>query len=652
MRVLTVVAILLVVIIFSLWPGLRASPITAEIQGIAVGKKVDGRFAEARERVLKPGETLYVKAKVLVRGPRNEAYELRVTYTLLDPFNHTFTRASTVAKGRMVTVAERWEFPFMLKLEKDMYSGLYTIVVTVDYGSGKTSSKTWFLLVGGVERENLVEIEYRLTLGGEGSVKDLYVALVQETPWVKVLAGPVFSPKPSEIVSDSLGNRYALYRNIKLTGEKTFTVKYVLKLLVGSTGADAPLASLDEIPENIKRYTRPSPYIESDNPEIRLLAQKITKGAKTVREALERIADYVSSNIKYNEKLGTLTQTWKLGALWTLNARQGVCLQFSRLYVALARAAGIPARVVGGFGFLKPGRVVEGDYMHAYVEAYVPGEGWLPLEPQYPGDRIGIIPPHPGHIALLRGLGEKTSLDGWETEAAMFVYRYNGDVESKFTYTYTYKPINESLEQARPQIVGPADVMFLDEAEFVVYTGSEEPSLVEVTVISPTGDTWVFDSRATGKLSFTLQPNETGTWKIEAIVYPRGMLPGYAQKQFTVKARPLQLAIQVEGTQILETIRVKLKTRPPLPGAPIQVNASTCLSTVRTTLYTDDTGTAELDLGTALLPCKVHVEAATHPPGYEKASAALDRNIRADRLVAAVVAVILLALAASLVRRR
>lgn len=635
-----------------LQPGLEASPVRVEIQSIIVGKRVNGNFVENKERVFKPGETLYVKTKVLVRGARNEAYELKVTYTILDPFNHTFTQASTTAKGRITVGTDQWEFPFILKLEEDMYSGLYTILVTVEYGKGKTFSKTWFLLVEGIERENLVEIEYRLTLTGKGKVNALYIALIQETPWIKIVAGPVFNPSPSEIMSDSIGNRYAVYRNIKIAGEKTFRIKYVVKLFVGATDADAPITSLNNIPEHIKRYTEPSQYIESNNPAIKLLAQKITRGSKTVREALEKIADYVSTNIKYNVKLGTLTQTWKLGALWTLNAKQGICLQFSRLYVALARAAGIPARVVGGFGFLEPGQDIEGDYLHAYVEAYIPGKGWLPIEPQFPGNKIGLIPPHPGHIALLKGLGEKTTLDDRETEAVMFMYRYEGSVESKFTYKYTYTPIREKVEQAKPKIEGPLEVMVLDKAEFTVYTGTEEPSLVEVTITSPTGETWTFDKQAAGTLKVVLQPNETGTWKIEAIVYPKDLLPGYAQKQFTVNARDLKLTIQVDGTQLLDTIHVKISTTPPLPGIPIQVYAATCLNITKTTLYTDDKGTATLDLGLALLPCKIHVEATTQPPGYKKATTILETTIKTDRAVIAAIAVILLILVISLLRRR
>ena len=369
-------------------------------------------------------------------------------------------------------------------------------------------------------------------------------------------------------------------------------------------------------------------------------------------EALRHIADYVSKNIRYNEKLGTITQTWKLGALWTLNARQGVCLQFSRLYVALARAAGIPARVAGGFGFLEPGEDVEGDYLHAFVEAYIPGRGWLPIEPQYPGSRVGLVPPHPGHIVLIEGLGETTMLGGEEIQAAFLLYKYQGAVEAKLSYRYTFKPVRGELEQPKPSIEGPARVELLEQARFTLETGTNAPSIVEVTVSAPTGKTWTIQRKTAGKLTITLLPNETGTWTIEALVYPQGMIPGYAEKQFTVEAKKLKLSITVEGTQLLDTIRVTVQTSPPTPGIPVALQVETCTQLANTTITTGPDGKASIELGPALLPCKVYVSASTHPPGYEEAKATLETEIKADRAVYAAAAISVLIILAALLRRR
>lgn len=70
-----------------------------------------------------------------------------------------------------------------------------------------------------------------------------------------------------------------------------------------------------------------------------------------------------------------------------LDTGVGYCEQFAGTYSALARAAGLPSRVVVGF---TPGRpdpkaantyVVDGRYAHAWPEVFIAGVGWLSFEP-------------------------------------------------------------------------------------------------------------------------------------------------------------------------------------------------------------------------------------------------------------------------------
>jgi|SRR5579871_4513178 len=66
-----------------------------------------------------------------------------------------------------------------------------------------------------------------------------------------------------------------------------------------------------------------------------------------------------------------------------LRNRQGVCQDYSHIMIALVRRLGIPCRYVSGYLFHKTGtktRSTEGA-THAWVEAYLPGLGWLGLDP-------------------------------------------------------------------------------------------------------------------------------------------------------------------------------------------------------------------------------------------------------------------------------
>lgn len=66
-----------------------------------------------------------------------------------------------------------------------------------------------------------------------------------------------------------------------------------------------------------------------------------------------------------------------------LRNRQGVCQDYSHIMLSLVRRMGIPCRYVSGYLFHKAGdqvRSTEGA-THAWVEAYLPGIGWVGFDP-------------------------------------------------------------------------------------------------------------------------------------------------------------------------------------------------------------------------------------------------------------------------------
>jgi transglutaminase-like putative cysteine protease len=65
-------------------------------------------------------------------------------------------------------------------------------------------------------------------------------------------------------------------------------------------------------------------------------------------------------------------------------ARRGVCQDFAHLSVAICRHAGVAARYVSGWLFRPDGR--EPGESHAWMEAYVPGVGWVERDPTHPGN--------------------------------------------------------------------------------------------------------------------------------------------------------------------------------------------------------------------------------------------------------------------------
>jgi transglutaminase-like putative cysteine protease len=70
-----------------------------------------------------------------------------------------------------------------------------------------------------------------------------------------------------------------------------------------------------------------------------------------------------------------------LYALTTFNLKRGACRDLAWMQVQMLRAKGIAARFVSGYLYLPDS---EGQHdLHAWVEAYLPGAGWLAFDPSH-----------------------------------------------------------------------------------------------------------------------------------------------------------------------------------------------------------------------------------------------------------------------------
>ena len=77
--------------------------------------------------------------------------------------------------------------------------------------------------------------------------------------------------------------------------------------------------------------------------------------------------------------------------------RRGVCQDVTHIFIAAARAAGIPARYVGGHFFRADGVTVQ-EAGHAWAEAHVDGLGWVGFDP------TNGISPADAHVRVAVGL--------------------------------------------------------------------------------------------------------------------------------------------------------------------------------------------------------------------------------------------------------
>lgn len=149
-----------------------------------------------------------------------------------------------------------------------------------------------------------------------------------------------------------------------------------LSYRVTRKAVSADRKALDHLPyqeykqdDNFAAYTRAEKRIDSRSAKITEIAGKL-KGNRRSAVAIARAAyDWVIDHTKY-KLLDEVTS-----AAYCLEHGEGECTEYAALFVALCRAAGVPARAVTGF------RANETDGWHAWAEFMLPSEEWIPVDP-------------------------------------------------------------------------------------------------------------------------------------------------------------------------------------------------------------------------------------------------------------------------------
>lgn len=130
-------------------------------------------------------------------------------------------------------------------------------------------------------------------------------------------------------------------------------------------------------PGDYAQHLRPTSLGPLDG-KVRELSAKITSGKKTVHGKARAIYDWTVDNTYRDPN----TRGCGKGDVCALLQRPGgKCTDISSVFVALCRAARVPAREVFG---LRLGRKAEEDvttWQHCWVEFFLPGYGWFTVDP-------------------------------------------------------------------------------------------------------------------------------------------------------------------------------------------------------------------------------------------------------------------------------
>ena len=112
-----------------------------------------------------------------------------------------------------------------------------------------------------------------------------------------------------------------------------------------------------------------SAYIQADHPDIQAKVEEILEGEINAWNAAEKLCRWVYASINDKKMSGGFGSS-----LTTLESLSGDCTEHTMLFIALARAAGIPARICSGIVFAK-----DAFYYHFWPEVYV--GRWVQMDP-------------------------------------------------------------------------------------------------------------------------------------------------------------------------------------------------------------------------------------------------------------------------------
>jgi transglutaminase-like putative cysteine protease len=148
-------------------------------------------------------------------------------------------------------------------------------------------------------------------------------------------------------------------------------VRYERRSALAST-TDSP----KPLPKDVVPFLQADGLVPVDG-VIASLSREQTQGVSDPLQKARRIYDYVISAVNH-DPVGA--GSGRGDALLAAESHHGDCTDFHSLFIGMARAAGIPARLEVGFSLPEGQKqgTIPGD--HSWAEFYVSGLGWIPVD--------------------------------------------------------------------------------------------------------------------------------------------------------------------------------------------------------------------------------------------------------------------------------
>jgi len=204
---------------------------------------------------------------------------------------------------------------------------------------------------------------------GDAPEVRLWVALPLNYRGQKVEVGEIY-PESVKILEDPLGgNRIVFWRLQDFEGADETYVYYDFTFAGEEVNVDVDPTKIepyDEASPDYQRYMQSEPWIEVTDGIVARAGEIVGDEVNPYRKA-KKIFDWVVYNIRYE-----YPDAKSRGAAKSFARRSGDCGEFSVVFCALCRAAGVPARTVTAVWLTGGG--------HQWAEVLLPPYGWVPAD--------------------------------------------------------------------------------------------------------------------------------------------------------------------------------------------------------------------------------------------------------------------------------
>ena len=324
---------------------------------IGLGKKVTINLSySSAELVTKSGQIWEISIPRLAKSPDLYNYSAQITVPRsFGPVAFTIPEPKTQSETSKTQI-----FTF----DKDQ---LTASGISISFGQNQVFK---FTLNYFLENSNLTAATGEITLPPDNNYQKIVLSKIE--------------PEPENIIVDEDGNFIAKY---KLAPKKQINITargYVEVFSKPFRNIDTKLTDGEK-----EKYLQPQSYWETDSAQIKEKAQDL----KTPEEIYKFVVDY----LKYSDSRLNLAKIDRLGALAAMNdPNSAVCMEFTDLFIALSRTAGIPAKEIVGYAYTQNTRLrplsfaAQGDLLHAWPAYWDDELGWVQVDPTWGSTSGGL----------------------------------------------------------------------------------------------------------------------------------------------------------------------------------------------------------------------------------------------------------------------